>query len=56
MTFKKKFVDQNGVTFSVEEVVQGPAGLMVYYIRENDGVKFTCLLDAFSERFEELVQ
>jgi len=49
---KKKFVGSDGNTFVVEEVVQGPAGLTVYYIRESDKAKFSCLIDAFSERFK----
>lgn len=56
MTFKKKFVSDNGTIFTVSEVVQGPAGLTVYYTRESDGVNFSCLLDAFAERFKELEQ
>lgn len=55
-SFKKKFVGTNGEVFTVEEVVQGPAGLTVYYTRESDGVNFSCLIDAFSERFKELEQ
>ena len=51
---KKKFVGADGIVFTVSEVVQGPAGLTVYYTRENDGVNFSCLIDAFAERFKEL--
>ena len=53
---QKKFVGLDGAVFTVQEVVQGPAGLTVYYTRESDGVKFNCLIDAFSERFKELEQ
>ena len=53
---KKKFVGQDGQVFTVSEVLQGPAGLTVYYTRESDGVNFTCLIDAFAERFKELEQ
>lgn len=53
---KKKFVGQDGETFVVEEVVQGPAGLTVYYIRESDRNKFSCLIDAFAERFKEIAE
>ena len=49
----KKFIDQLGEVFVVNEVIQGPAGLTVYYTRQRDGVNFSCLLDAFSERFAE---
>ena len=53
---RKKFVSADGTIFVVNEVVQGPAGLTVYYTRESDGVNFSCLIDAFSERFKELEQ
>ena len=53
---KKKFVGTDGTVFTVSEVVQGPAGLTVYYTRESDGVNFSCLIDAFSERFKELAE
>ena len=53
---QKRFVGPDGNVFIVEEVVQGPAGLTVYYIRESDKVKFSCLIDAFAERFKELAQ
>lgn len=53
--FKKKFVSQDGKIFTVNEVIQGPAGLTVYYTRD-DGVQFSCLIDAFSERYKELAQ
>ena len=53
---KKKFISQDGQVFTVSEVVQGPAGLTVYYTRDKDGVNFSCLIDAFAERFKELVQ
>lgn len=56
MTFQKRFVGADGAIFTVDEVVQGPVGLTVYYTRESDGNKFSCLIDAFSERFKELVQ
>lgn len=53
---KKKFVGQDGRVFTVDEVIQGPAGLTVYYTRESDGANFSCLIDAFAERFKELEQ
>ena len=53
---RKKFVSDDGTVFIVNEVLQGPAGLTVYYTRESDGVNFSCLIDAFAERFKELVQ
>jgi rRNA maturation protein Rpf1 len=55
-SFKKKFISQDGNIFTVNEVVQSPAGLTVYYTRESDGIQFSCLIDAFSERFKELAE
>lgn len=54
--FKKKFSSNDGKVFTVNEVVEGPAGLTVHYTRDSDGVKFSCLIDAFSERFKEMSQ
>lgn len=51
---KKKFASPDGTIFTVNEVVQGPAGLTVYYTRLSDGDKFSCLIDSFSERFKEV--
>ena len=53
-SFQKKFVSHDGKIFTVEEVCQTPAGLTVFYTRESDNEKFSCLIDAFSERFREL--
>lgn len=53
---RKKFVGPDGKIFIVEEVVQTPAGLTVFYINEATEQKYSCLIDAFSERFKELVQ
>ena len=53
---RKKFVGPDGQVFVVEEVVQTPAGLTVFYINETTKQKYSCLIDAFAERFKELVQ
>jgi hypothetical protein len=53
---RKKFVGPDGQVFVVEEVVQTPAGLTVFYINEANEKKYSCLIDAFSERFKELAQ
>ena len=52
----KKFVGPDGKVFVVDEVVQTPAGLTVFYINESTQQKYSCLIDAFAERFKELVQ
>jgi hypothetical protein len=53
---KSRFTDNKGKIFNVEEVVMTPAGLTVYYFNEATKEKYSCLLEAFSERFQELVQ
>jgi len=53
---RKKFVGPDGRVFVVEEVVQTPAGLTVFYINEATKEKYSCLIDAFAERFKELAQ
>jgi len=58
MTYTKqaRFTSPDGKIFRVEEVIQGPAGLTVYYYNEATEQKYSCLLEAFAERFKELVQ
>mgnify|MGYP003350239557 CR=1 FL=1 len=56
MTFVKKFTDQTGKIFIVEEVVETPVGLTVYYHNQSTGQKYSCLIDAFAEKFKELAQ
>jgi hypothetical protein len=53
---RKKFVGLDGKIFVVEEVIQTPAGLTVFYINDATKEKHSCLIDAFSERFKELAQ
>ena len=53
---KSKFTDGKGNIFGVTEVIQTPAGLTVYYFNEKTQQEYFCLLEAFSERFEELVE
>jgi hypothetical protein len=57
MTYTKRarFTDTQGNTFKVDEVIQGPAGLTVYYFNEATEQKYSCLLEAFAERFQEIV-
>ena len=51
---RKKFIGLDGKIFVVEEVVQTPAGLTVFYINEATQQKYSCLIDAFSERFKPI--
>jgi hypothetical protein len=57
MTYGKqaRFTDNKGQIFKVDEVIQGPAGLTVYYFNESTNQKYSCLLEAFAERFQEIV-
>lgn len=56
MTFAKKFIDQNGTVFTVAEVLETPGGLTVYYNNTKTGESYSCLIDAFAERFKEQAQ
>jgi hypothetical protein len=48
---KKQFVGPDGKTFTVEEVLQVDEKLWVHYTSIETGNKYSCLLEAFSERF-----
>ena len=52
--FRKQFTDGHGRIFGVREVVQTPVGLTVYYFNEETQQEYSCLIDAFSERFQEI--
>ena len=52
--YKSKFADGMGNIFTVNEVIQTPVGLTVYYVNEDTKQEYSCLLDAFSERFKEI--
>jgi hypothetical protein len=52
--FKKQFTDGQGNIFGVREVLNTPAGLTVYYFNEATDQEYSCLIDAFSERFREI--
>ena len=54
--FKKQFTDGQGKIFGVREVAQTPVGLTVYYYNEETQQEYSCLIEAFSERFQELVR
>jgi hypothetical protein len=53
---RKKFTGLDDQIFVVDEVLQTPAGLTVFYINEATKEKYSCLLEAFSERFNLLEQ
>lgn len=55
-TYRSKFTDSQGKIFTVNEVIQTPVGLTVYYENTLTKQQYSCLLEAFSERFKELVQ
>jgi len=52
--FRKQFTDNRGKIFRVNEVVQTPAGLTVYYYNTEAQQEYSCLIDAFIERFKEI--
>ena len=49
-----RFIDTQGNIFGVTEVIQTPVGLTVYYYNVETQQEYSCLLEAFSERFKEL--
>ena len=53
---KKKFTGPNGELFTVDEVPQVDGKLWVHYTSIKTGEKYSCLLEAFSERFKLLEQ
>jgi hypothetical protein len=52
--FKARFTDGNGSYYHVNEVVNTPLGLTVYYYNDGTGTEYSCLLEAFSQRFREV--
>ena len=52
--FRKRFTDNQGKIFGVNEVVQTPVGLTVYYVNNETQQEYSCLIDAFTERFQEI--
>jgi hypothetical protein len=56
MTMATKFTSADGKIFAVEEVKQVDLELWVYYNNIETGEKYSCLLEAFSNRFQPLVQ
>jgi len=56
MTMATQFKSHDGKIFTVEEVIQVDKQLWVYYNSVETGDKYSCLLEAFSERFQPLEQ
>jgi hypothetical protein len=52
MTMATRFISSDGKIFTVEEVIQVDKQLWVYYNNAVTGDKYSCSLDAFSERFQ----
>jgi hypothetical protein len=51
MTMKTRFSSSDGKVFVVEEVRQVGQELWVHYYNDKTGQQYSCLLDAFSQRF-----
>jgi len=54
MTMKTRFTSADGTIFAVEEVKQVDKELWVYYNNVNSGDRYSCLLEAFTQRFQPL--
>ena len=52
--FRKQFTDSQGRVFGVNEVVQTPVGLTVYYYNIQTQQEYSCLIETFTERFREI--
>lgn len=50
-----RFTSLDGKIFVVEEVKQVDSDLWVYYNNAKTGQQYSCLLEAFSQRFQPLV-
>lgn len=55
-TSKKKFKGPTGEVFTVDDVPQVDGKLWVHYTKIETGEKYSCLLEAFSERFNLVEQ
>jgi hypothetical protein len=55
MTMATRFTSSDNKVFVVEEVRQIDQDLWVYYNNAKTGQKYSCLLDAFTQRFQPLV-
>ena len=55
MTMATRFTSPDNKVFVVEEVKQVDQDLWVYYHNADTGQKYSCLLDAFSQRFSPMV-
>ena len=53
---QKKFRSQDGEVFEVREVSQVNNELWVYYNKVGEKQEYSCLLEAFSQRFSLLEQ
>ena len=54
MTMSTRFSSADGKIFAVEEVKQVDSELWVYYNNIKTGDKYSCLLEAFSQRFQPM--
>jgi len=55
MTMATRFTSSDGKIFTVEEVKQVDKELWVYYNNIKTGDKYSCLLEAFSQRFQPML-
>jgi hypothetical protein len=55
MKMATRFTSADGKIFVVEEVRQVEKELWVYYHNSKTGQQYSCLLDAFSQRFSPMV-
>lgn len=56
INMKQKFVSADGQVFTVNQVPLVDSKLWVHYTKDETGQEYSCLLEAFAERFTALVQ
>jgi len=55
MTMATRFSSADGEVFVVEEVKKVDKELWVYYHNSKTGQRYSCLLEAFNQRFQPLL-
>ena len=49
------WVGSNNVLFFILNIVEDTEGTWVHYLRDRDSKDFNCLIDAFRQRFKEIL-
>lgn len=52
--YRARFTDSHSQIFLVDAVCETPQGLTVRYTKEATGETYSCLLEAFAQRYREI--